>query len=55
METSATLMYSYDLSSKVRVLQAMKDESLESMKQAAGAGQLGVQLRGNWLLFARLS
>jgi hypothetical protein len=33
----------------------MKDESLESMKQSAGAEQRGVQLRGNWLLFARLS
>jgi len=33
----------------------MKDESLEAMKQAAGAEQRGVQLRGNWLLFARLS
>ena len=33
----------------------MKDESLESMKQSVGAEQRGVQLRGNWLLFARLS
>jgi signal transduction histidine kinase len=33
----------------------MKDESLESMKQSAGVEQRGVQLRGNWLLFARLS
>ncbi len=33
----------------------MKDESLQEMKQSAGAEQCGVQLRGNWLLFARLS
>ena len=33
----------------------MKDESRESMKQSAGAEQRGVQLRGNWHLFARLS
>src|SRR5258707_15561374 len=39
----------------MRVLQAMKDGSLESMKQSAGAEQRGVQLRGNWLWFARLS
>lgn len=33
----------------------MKDESLQEMKQSAGAEQRGVQLRGNWLLLARLS
>src|SRR5579859_1603281 len=40
---------------KMRVLQAMKDVPLESMKQSAGAEQRGVLLRGNWLLLARLS
>lgn len=39
----------------MRVLQAMKDESLEAMKQSAGVEQRGVQLRGNWYLFAQLS
>jgi signal transduction histidine kinase len=33
----------------------MKDVPLESMKHSAGAEQRGVQLRGNWLVFARLS
>ena len=42
---------------KMRVLQAVKDESHESMKQSAGTGthQRGFQLRGNSLLLARLS
>ena len=33
----------------------MKDVPLESMKQSAGTQLRGFQLRGNWLLLARLS
>src|SRR5579859_1114846 len=33
----------------------MKDVPLEAMKQSTGAEQRGVQLRGNWLLLARLT
>src|SRR5215813_15305012 len=40
---------------KMRALRTMKDVPRDSMKQSAGVDQHGVQLRGNWLLFARLS